>query len=418
MMKFRVLLLSFFLLLALAGCGTFQVSVETDAAPTQPELGLPPKPTASEATLPVETPFPTLIPVPDLYLKPPQVLGIPELVWLPYGEGARENQRVLVISSGEVSIPLSPVEIAMYWDYGRASGRLAYSSRFWAPEGSSPVSSSDLWVYDYRSAERRQWLAANVVRAQWSPAVNAVDERLAAVLFNPTSLRYELALVNGAEQVSLISNCASPHFAWSPDGKKIAFVVDASLGLSGAVVCPGTYVADFEANTVKQVSEFGAQPLGSGWIGDKPVWIPENNALVYADAPFWVVPLDGSPAFVPQDAQGAPPSELLRPTTLLWSPAFRQLVGETTSSADLQGVWVYQLSDDLRQIVQRYRIGGEGSLPRTVGDLRQPQIVGWLTPFEYVFTLDLSTRLPKSGWGNPSIWGLKERDWFPIGGPY
>ena len=98
---------------------------------------------------------------------------------------------------------------------------------------------------------------------------------------------------------------------------------------------------------VSRVSDFRAQEFGGGHVLDQPLWALEQNALIYPDQPYWVIPLDGSPAFIPQTPAGEEPMNLPRPFGSLWSSQLNQLVGNVYSGpgGGFGGVWVYRFSE-------------------------------------------------------------------------
>ena len=144
---------------------------------------------------------------------------------------------------------------------------------------------------------------------------------------------------------------------------------------------------------------------------DKPIWALDQNALIYPDQPFWVVPLDGSPAFVPQTPGGEEPMNLPRPFGSLWSSHLNQLIGNVdTGPAGFGGVWVYQLSEDLTSIEEYYRIG-----ETPVRDNSDVVLVSWWTPAESILVLNGDDVDPSQYlnqlWRAPFVWSLVDRQW-------
>jgi hypothetical protein len=162
-----------------------------------------------------------------------------------------------------------------------------------------------------------------------------------------------------------------------------------------------------------EVSDFSAQEFGGSHVLDQPLWALEQNALIYPDSPFWVVPLDGSPAFVPQTPGGEEPMNLPRPFGSLWSSHLNQLVGNVDSGpgGGFGGVWVYQLSEDLNKIESFYRIGEFPS-----GDNSFITLVDWWSVGESILVLDGDNpdtdQYLSEIWRGPAIWSLADKQWI------
>jgi hypothetical protein len=253
----------------------------------------------------------------------------------------------------------------------------------------------------------------NVARASWSPG----GERITAAIYNPESGQIDLVFVSGPDQIELIAECASTLYSWSPHGDTLAYV-NAVSWVGGKESCAGTYLVSFPNSSVAQernlqrVSDFGSQEFSSAHHADKSLWALDQNALIYPDQPFWIVPLDGSPAFVPQTTTGENPRDLPRPFGSLWAAELRHLVG--TVDAGLSGdggVWVYTLSEDLSQIDKFFRLG---DIPE--GDNSFITLVDWWSPGESVLVLDGditdSGQYLSEYWKAPRLWSLKVDQWL------
>ncbi|GAH16638.1 unnamed protein product, partial [marine sediment metagenome] len=153
---------------------------------------------------------------------------------------------------------------------------------------------------------------------------------------------------------------------------------------------------------------------------DQPVWALEQNAVIYPDSPFWVVPLDGSPAFIPQTPGGEEPMNLPRPFGSLWSSQLNQLVGNVEAGPagfggvdEMSGVWVYQLSEDLTHIESYYRIGGAPQ-----GDNSGIKLVDWWQRGESILVLERdspdTSQYPSEVWQGPAVWSLIENQWLEV----
>jgi len=402
-----------------AGCGTLEVGIETDTSPTlivnpgsTEDISTP----TSENTPVVESSTPSAETQPTETASPAETVGpgFPDLVTIgiltPYGSS---DIGVLVLQDGELTVQPSPVYYEVFWDYSPVSGRIAYSPEFVHGSDHNNVSVTSLWVYELGTGASEMWLDDNVIRAAWSPD----GEKVTAAVYNPQTEQVELVFVTGPDQVEVISDCASNLFSWSPDGSQLAFVNAVSwAGVKPA--CAGTYLVSFPngisaaEHEQQRVSDFGSEALMSGDYNDQPIWAVEQNALIYPDQPFWVIPLDGSPAFIPATPDGEDPLELPRPFGGLWSAGLTQLVGYYDAGMSGQGgVWVYQLSDDLGSIESYDRIGDgpfDGNSFIT--------LVDWWVPGESILVLngdnpDTSQYLSEY-WPSPAIWSLIQKDWL------
>jgi hypothetical protein len=106
--------------------------------------------------------------------------------------------------------------------------------------------------------------------------------------------------------------------------------------------------------------------------------------------------------------------ELPRPSGSLWAPELHQLVGNYDAGISGQGgVWVYQLSEDLRQIENYYRIG---DAPQ--GDNSFITLVDWWSPGESILMLDGDNpdteQYLSEFWRGPAVWSLIEGQWIDI----
>jgi hypothetical protein len=403
---FRLCLIIFSIILV--GCGTIQVDLLPAPTNTPGSASQAAAPTMTEA--PTAIPIPTQTPQPVSATKP----GVPDLVLMgPHAPFGYSELGHMVYQTGEFSLQHEPY-YELFWDYSPQTGRLAYSSVFFHASESGSISVSDLWVYDFETGTSEQWLADGVARAVWAPG----GEQLTVALYNPKTTVLDLALVSGPDQVKIIAECASHLFSWSPRGDAIAFVHNINwAGMQPA--CAGTYLIDFPAGiqedgVITRISDLGSFELISGAQNDQPLWALEQNALIYPDAPFWVIPLDGSPAFTPQIASGEDPMEIPRPFGNLWAADLRQMIGQYDSGmSGWGGVWVYQFSEDLSIITDYYRIG---ATPNS-GNL-DTHLMGWWTPGESLLVLEpdmvASPDFLDEYWGAPAAWSLTQRAWVNL----
>lgn len=413
-MNHSILVLFFVLVsvsILMAGCGTFEVGIETISPPT-------PFPVDDPTEVPTEIvlPSPTIEPVLPTDVGP---LNVPDLVSIGHlAPFASAEMGLLVLESGELTAQPSPVELSILWDYSPLSGKLAYSSEFFHTSASKNLAVSDLWVYDYQTETAQRWLEDNVTRAAWAPD----GEHITAAVYNPDSEQIDLVLVSGPDQVEVIAKCASTLFSWSPTGDKLAYI-NALLWINLGVdeSCLGTYLVSFPNGIsggeweVTRVSDFSGQEFGGSHVGDQPLWALEQNALIYPDSPFWVVPLDGSPAFIPQTPGDENPMNLPRTFGSLWAPQLNQLVGNVDQGpgGGFGGVWVYQLSEDLSRIENLSRIG---DVPQS--DNSFINLVDWWQPGESLLVLDGdnpdTSQYLSEFWRGPAVWSLIENQWLEV----
>ena len=297
-------------------------------------------------------------------------ISVPTLVWIPFAEGVIDDSpTVLVVRDGIAGREPSPAAIRLFWDYSAESGELAYASQFWHSADGSDQSVSDLWVYDYTEDNTVQWLSDYVAGVAWSPRSNGTYNSKAAVAFLDSDTdRVDLIVVSEPSQVRLVTEYASRFFSWSPDGERLAFVRLSHEDLQPESV--GLYVVPALGGEAVKLSDFSYE--SGGWIGDHPLWVSDQQALIVADAPLRVIPLDGSGDFAPSGYDGKP-LDGPRPDVMLWDQDDRQLVisGEAMFG---NAVWIHAFSLDLRVV--------EGSELLTDG-----MLVGWWVPGESVLVI-------------------------------
>jgi hypothetical protein len=409
--KFSIILLAGILL---ASCGLIEGGFEdTPNAPsnnsTDAEQDSPPVTTEAVDLQPddPELSLPSLVHNPQA----PEMVSIGRLA-----PAAGTDIGVVIREENQITLEASPVEYGLFWGYTPVTGRLAYSSEFWGPSSDgSNISVSDLWVYDYATGQSEQWLPANVSYARWAPD----GMHLAAAVWNPQAQWFDMMLVSGPDQTRVVAECGSMQFEWHPYSNQLAY---ANL-LDWAGVrpeCKGSYIITFseglEAGTVEieQVSTFGAEDQLNGSLNDRPVWALGHDALIILDSPFWVVPMDGSPAFVPSMPEGEDPLGMPRLVDPLWVPQQRQLVGFVETGMMVSGgVFIYQFSEDLSAITEVLRIETQPLDENT--DL---MLMGWWEPGKSLLLLDhnmaLETEFLSEYWGMPVIWSLTERTFIPL----
>jgi hypothetical protein len=328
---------------------------------------------------------------------------VPEGVWTEPGLFGPVENELLVQRGGRLGPEAVPTYMEMVWDYSPASGRLAYSSHFYHGSVDNQTSVTNLWVYDYQTGQAERWLEDNLAWASWRPPVEGETggDRLTAALYDPERGQLVLAFVDGPDEIEIIADCASTHYSWSPDNQELAYVIEAdSPGVSAT--CTGTFIYSAEDGSTRRVSDLGSEELLNQSYDDEPIWAVEDGVLFYPDYPFWVVPLDGSPPFVPEPADGEDPMKLERMEQHLWAPEYNLLIGNVRQMLlNTSGVWIFELSDDLRTIVDQYRL-------EDVNDLSQEyRLIGWWEPGESLLLLTAYNEF--SYWGIPVVWSLSDQ---------
>jgi dipeptidyl aminopeptidase/acylaminoacyl peptidase len=246
---------------------------------------------------------------------------------------------------------------------------------------------SDLWVYDYTTGEVEMWLPDLVSGAAWSPAPDPKtgEEYLAVAVLNPyycgcSNLCYDLQILSAQNRIVRTIRRASPYFSWSPDGQWLTFFGD----LCGDEEGEGVYIASvMEEEPIKIAASWCC-----GSIYDRPIWAQEHGAVFYPKGGIHVALVDGSDSFplVTADFQ---PVFVEAQYTMLWSPQRQMLIlaGEGGMETPSQVV-AYELSDDLRTVVDSYVVGDNITL------------AGWLVPDEAVILTRYSQIV---------IWPLEDR---------
>jgi hypothetical protein len=260
---------------------------------------------------------------------------VPELVWLPYGSGSYGNP-VLTVQQGELVYEEEPDAIEAFFDYG--GGRIAYGTEFWYAAANGLDAVTDLWVYDYATGEREQWLEGNVARAEWSP----IDRELLAVALHNGSA-FDLALMSGPAEWIILNQDIEPFYAWSPDGEQIAFVREGQL-----------LITDLEGTESEPLASGVYQE--SGWVGDAPLWLPEEDLLAYADFPVTFVSLAGVEQYEPIGINGEVMDVTKRPFQMLWSASQQQLIMQYQGMFG-PAVQIFQFAEDIYTVTEVFDLG-------------------------------------------------------------
>jgi hypothetical protein len=303
----------------------------------------------------------------------PAASKFPSLVWLPlFHSSVDHDDKVLTIRDGQGAFEPSPLDIGLLWDYTPLTGRIAFGSHFWQAGTDRKTSVSDLWVYDYDSGKSEMWWGDHVVRAAFSPVVdpNTSKQFLAVGLEDGT-----LALFTGPNEFRILSSEFSKSFSWSPDGGQLAYMKEGGL-----------FIVSINDGQTKQLTKAIHNNInGMGWYGDKPLWIPEYQSMVYTKSPFEIVRLDDSEAFTPRTTDGQLP-EGEHADTMLWSAEKRMLVVET-QDMNFTRVAIYELSPDLKTIVTSDSFETEVTSP----------VAAWWVPGESILLR------------NGEVWSIAER---------
>lgn len=383
----RLFLFILVLVLALIACSAEETATETTpqdtAAPVEPEsvgepAGLTPTsepptvmPATAEPTLTVEPA--TAVPTPTIQAEADEVTaesaGVPDLVWLPYGSGSYGNP-VLTLQQGQIVYEEEPAAIEAFFDY--ADGRIAYGAEFWYAAANGTDAVTDLWVYDYATGQSEQWLAGEVARAEWSP----VDTEVLAVALHNGSA-FDLVLMSGPIEWTVLNEDINPFYAWSPDGEQIAFVRDGDL-----------IVTTLDGSESEPLASGVYQE--SGWVGDAPLWLPDEGLLAYADFPVTFVSLNGAEQYEPIGVNGEVMDVNKRPFQMLWSASQQQLIMQYQAMFG-SAVQIFQFADDIRTVTEVFDLG-EGT-----------EIADWYERDESIIILQN---------GEPQIYSLLTHDYM------
>ena len=269
---------------------------------------------------------------------------------------------------------------------------------------------SDLWVYDYANGQSERWLNDYVNHAGWAPD----GERITSSIFNPESNQLDLVLVSGPNQFERVATCASGYFSWSPKGDMLAYAVSPSMVTGMPVECVGIFVVSGMQSGDYQVERIlaeGIEDFSSNHPGAQPFWTLEQDALISPAPPFGVIPLDGSTPFIPQFPAGISGTDFPMPNLSLWNIEQRQLIIHAFGGmSGMGGVWVFELSDDLRTVENYYRLGD----PANEGN-SDINLVSWWKYGESFLVADGDIPEPKplinEFWSPPKVWSLIDQTW-------
>jgi hypothetical protein len=321
-----------------------ETAVPAQPTNTGPPTAIPPTPEqpTRQVTAVLPTVTPTFTPVPP---------DVPALVWLPYATG-NFGQPVLMLEDDAVAPQPLPVEVEIFFDYD--VGWLAYGSYFWEPTADQQ-SVTDLHLYNFATGEDAVW-AEQVGRAALTPLEMVAGPPSVAVAIH-NGQQFDLVLVRGAENRTVLVENIDPYFSWSPDGSQIAYLRDNELFVTSV------------AGNLENVPIASGVYAGSQWIGDAPLWLGDSGYLLYADAPFAIVAADGSETIVPLAEDG---------TTLAGTRPFFMLYSSTTNQLIAESEGMFGPS------VAIYQFGERFATAELVEQIDDAQLMGWYEEGESV----------------------------------
>lgn len=313
-----------------------EVSPTETLSPTETQA--PEKPPPNELpTEEIPETTPTQTPPAEL---PGQCRPFPDQVYVYTKEAWLEDQ--LWVKCGGFSEPIpvrSPVE-GLFWDYSNQTGKLVYGTRYTSSPGDNEVWVDDytLWIYDFRTDLSIKWLQGSVLEAKWAPEVDDQgQQRLAVIMADGT-----VGLILVPDEVTELANIKryDPEMdacciSWSPEGDRFTYVKSETL-----------YVIP---NTPQEPRMLAENAFG------RPVWVMEEQLLLFPSSVLKVARADGSGPFIPNIPDGnrvwaMPESELL------WDPENRMLVfDELHISESTEAItWVYSFSDNFETVIEQY----------------------------------------------------------------
>jgi hypothetical protein len=237
----------------------------------------------------------------------------------------------------------SPVGEMTLFDYTSLTGRFAY--------GSPDTNQSGLWVYDYWTEFSEKWLNAKVIQAEWAAVKNSEDIQLMAILDDSGTL----SISQKPFQIAPIATDVT-YFSISPMGDLVAYIRRNVL-----------YVIPIQGGQPRKLAE---DAYGT------PRWAVAENAIIFPSSPIKIAYLDGSGAFIPQGISSITErietlcngnhncalSSEIEADHVLWDGHSHLLVfykDRSNGEASFRTIYAYELSDDLKQIVNRQTVFGD-----------------------------------------------------------
>jgi len=342
--RFGNILLGIFIMVTMAGCNFPGLSTTTpiaeDMTPTESPTETQVMEEISTTTPTFETPpemTPTEPPPPDL---PGQCRPYPDQVYPPSEDRWLDGS--FWVKCGGSSEPISarsPVE-GLLWDYSNQTAKLLYGTEYIpGPEDLDMwIGDYTLWIYDFRTDISTKWIQGGVLEARWSPQVDSQGQhRLAVIMADGT-----VGLVSEPNQMTELANIKRYDaemdaccLAWSPSGDKLAYVKNEIL-----------YVIPTTPQEPRLLAE---NAYG------RPVWVQNQELLLFPSSIIKVAMVDGSGPFIPQIPDGNR-VWVLPERDLLWDPENRTLVFDEFHIAEMPYAitWTYTFSDDFKNVIEQF----------------------------------------------------------------
>ena len=368
MVKRRLVLVTTALTLAVIACGPAGAFAPEDAVEVATRVA------ATLAALRTDTPEDSPSPI-----SPPAATPLPARLWKSYSSGGDTGWWLDAGSATEVTLPVDP---GQYYDFSAVNGKILYASHF-ANSGAGPgnLAVSDLWMVDYPSGTPEGLILSDtVVEALWTPDGAGV----VYILATPTT--YELRYRSLAADDRLLASNVAPTWSVSPSGNLAAFTRETGYDVPGA---PGLFVVSLAGGSETQVSDLDRH--GAGSIDDRPEWSFDEAELAlpnwgFAPGQMVIAASDGSSSgqLAAAEDLSIDPIAAALPTTVLWHPDGRHLVGFANYAESMGGpspLVLYELDESLHTITGGAVLAQGFSL------------VGWNVPGESLYIFDENNQL-------------------------
>jgi hypothetical protein len=339
--RFLILLITF----ALAGCNfpgltSTPSSTEVDHASTE-------SPTETQGVEDLTTATPTTDMPPQLTPTepfPPELPGqcrpFPDQIYVPGQDQWLGNSFWVKCGGSSEPIEARPPVEGLFLDYSNQTGKMLYGTEyverpedldFW-------VGNYTLWIYDFRTDTSTRWIQGGVLEARWASEVdNQGQQRLAVIMADGT-----VGLVPGPGEVIELANIKRYDsemdvccITWAPSGDKLAYIKNESL-----------YVIPTAPQEPRLMAE---NAYG------RPVWVREEQLLLFPSSIVKVAKADGSGPFIPQIPDGNR-VWVMPERAFLWDPENRTLVFDEFHIPEAQHAvtWVYTFSEDFENVIEQY----------------------------------------------------------------
>jgi hypothetical protein len=290
-----------------------------------------PKPAMTSQVPPTESPPPELPaqckPFPDQIYPSRQDRWLDDSFWVKCG-GSSEPIEVR-----------SPVE-GLFWDYSNQTGKLLYGTEYIPGSDDSEVwvGNYTLWIYDFRTDMSTKWIQGGVLEARWSLEMdNQGQQRLAIIMDDGT-----VGLVQEPNQVLELANIKRYEsemdaccISWSPKGDKLAYIKNDNL-----------YVI---ATTPQEPRLLAENAYG------RPVWVQNQQLLLFPSSVVKVANADGTGPFIPQIPDGNR-VWVMPDRDFLWDPENKMLVFDEIHITEAHHAitWVYLFSENFENVLDQY----------------------------------------------------------------